>query len=278
MYRGSERLAHGDSTGAADIDEAITLLRAVARPDLAVRACVNASGAAFRAGRFADAERYVELGLRLCQDAEFFSGEYRLALTRASVRASCGRWPEAVAELGALLALRGEPGIMEPLARSLLSRLLARQGDLDEADRVLRPAEGPGTDAEIRLFGPVTIARVELSWLAGSDDDLLRPASHALAWARATANVAIEAELSRYLQRAGFSPPPVAGAPEPWSSGLGGAWRQAAARWAERNEPYEQALELASGDDPDARAEASDLLRSLGANGALAALRRADGG
>ena len=278
MYRGSERLAHGDPNGAGDIDEAISLLRASPRHDLAVRACVNASGAAYRAGRFADAERYVELGLRLSQDAEFFSGEYRLALTRASVRASLGRWADAVAEIRSLLAVRGEPGIMEPLARSLLGRLLARQGHAEEADRVLRPAEALGTDAELRLYGPVTIARVELSWLEGREDDLLRVADDVLVRARATGNTAILAELARYLQRAGFSPAPVVGAPEPWASGLRGAWHQAAAQWAARNEPYEQALELATGDDHLARAKAAEMLRSLGAHGALAAVRRADGG
>ena len=278
MYRGSERLAQGDPNGAGDIDEAISLLRASPRHDLAVRACVNASGAAYRAGRFADAERYVELGLRLSQDAEFFSGEYRLALTRASVRASLGRWADAVAEIRSLLAVRGEPGIMEPLARSLLGRLLARQGHAEEADRVLRPAEALGTDAELRLYGPVTIARVELSWLEGREDDLLRVADDVLVRARATGNTAILAELARYLQRAGFSPAPVVGAPEPWASGLRGAWHQAAAQWAARNEPYEQALELATGDDHLARAKAAEMLRSLGAHGALAAVRRADGG
>jgi DNA-binding winged helix-turn-helix (wHTH) protein/tetratricopeptide (TPR) repeat protein len=277
MYRGSERLAHGDPNGAADLDEAISLLRAFPRHDLVVRACVNASGAAYRAGRFSDAERYVELGLRLSQDAEFFSGEYRLALTRASVRASLGRWSEAVAELRSVLALRGEPGIMEPIARSLLGRLLARQGHSDEADRVLRPAEAPGTDFELRVYGPVTIARVELSWLAGGEDDLLEVADDALVRARTTGNTAILAELSRYLQRAGFSPAPVVGAPEPWASGLRGAWPHAAAQWAARNEPYEQALELATGDDDLARAKAAEMLRSLGAHGALTALRRADG-
>ena len=277
MYRGSERLARGDQNGAADIDDAISVLRSFPRHDLAVRACVNASGAAYRAGRFADAERYVELGLHLAEDTEFFSGEYRLALTRASVRASVGRWPEAVVELRGLLALRGEPGIMEPLARSLLSRLLARQGHAEEADRVLRPAEASGTEAELRLYGPVTIARVELSWLAGRDGDLLAMADDALTRATATRSTVILAELARYLQRAGFTTAPVAEAPEPWSSGLCGDWRHAAAQWGERNEPFEQALELASGDDLASRAKASDLLRSLGADGALAALRRVEG-
>ena len=274
MYRGCERLAIGDEAGAADIDHAVSLLKAFPRADLAVRACVNASGAAFRAGRFADAERYIELGFDLARDAEFFSGEYRLALTRASVRASMGRWPEAAAELEALLALHGEPGIMAPLARSLLARLFARQGRLDEGAHVLRPAEAAATSAEIRLLGPVTIARIEIDWLAGTADDLADLSARVLDVAAATANSAIQAELSRYLQRAGFTPPPVTAAPEPWATGLRGDWREAARRWAVRGEPYEQALELVAGEDPAAVATGLGLLHSLGATGTLVAVSR----
>src|SRR5262249_23932947 len=266
----------GAPTGAAAREEPTPRLRPSPGRARAGRAGVNASGAAFRAGRFADAEQYIELGLRLSQDAEFFCGDYRLSLTRASVRASLGRWPEAVAELKALLALRGEPGIMEPLARSLLARLLARQGHLEEAGEVLTSAEAPSTGTELRVHGPVTIVRVELSWLAGADEDLLALADDALTRARSTGNGAILAELSRYLQRAGCSPPPVIGAPEPWASGLRGAWRDAAAQWALRHDPYEQALELAAGDDDGARARAAELLRSLGADGALRMLQCAD--
>jgi DNA-binding winged helix-turn-helix (wHTH) protein/tetratricopeptide (TPR) repeat protein len=276
MYRGCGRLAVGDEAGAADIDDAVSILKAFPRADLAVRACVNASGAAFRAGRFADAERYIELGFHLGQDAEFFSGEYRLALTRASVRAAMGRWPEAVRELEALLATSGEPGIMAPLARSLLARLLARQGQGDEADHVLRAAEAAATRAEIRLLGPVAIARAEITWLAGTGDELPGLTREVLALAADTGNSAIQAELARYVQRAGFSPDTVTGAPEPWASGLRGAWREAAHLWARRGEPYEQALELADGDDATARATGHELLRSLGAAGALLAVGRRD--
>ena len=44
MYRGSERLATGDTTGSHELDEAIAILSASPRTDLAVRACVNAAG------------------------------------------------------------------------------------------------------------------------------------------------------------------------------------------------------------------------------------------
>jgi hypothetical protein len=270
MYRGCERLALGEEDGARDIDDAIALLATLPRIDVAVRACVNASGAAFRAGHFGDAEHYVDLGFELGRDAEFVSGEYRLALTRASVRAAGGQWTEAIAELEALLASRGEPGIMAPLARSLLARLLARQARHDDAEAILRDAEAEAPTAEVRVVGPITIARVEAAWLAGTGLDLAARARPVLELASSTANTAIGAELSRYLQRAGLDGAPVQGAPEPWASGLRGDWRESAERWAGRGEPYERALELVAGRDPRGR----ELLRALGATGTLAALDR----
>jgi tetratricopeptide (TPR) repeat protein len=274
MYRGSERLASGDNGGARDLDEAIALLTASNRTDLAVRACVNAAGAAFRASRFDVAERYVEQGLQLAKGTEFFSGEYRLSLTRASVRASGGRWREAEAELRALLAENGEPGIMEPLARCLLARLLGRQGQHEEArDLVASAASTAGSTDEARLLGPITIADVETRWLAGDDADLGGVAQRALELATATANHTIVAELSRYLRWAGVDTPDVPEAPEPWASGLRGDWRTAASLWQRRGEPYEEGLELAAGGGTSA-ARGIELLRSLGAEATLAALAR----
>ncbi len=52
-------------------------------------------------------------------------------------------------------------------------------------------------------------------------------------------------------------------------------WREAAARWAGRGEPYEQALELVSGEDASSAASGRDLLRTLGASATLAVVEHA---
>jgi tetratricopeptide (TPR) repeat protein len=270
MYLGSARLAIGDGAGADDLAHAIGILQDFPRTDLAVRACVNASGAAYRAGRFDQAERYVEHGLQLAKGTEFFSGAYRLALTRASVRVSRGQWREAESELRSLLSSDGEPGIMESFARCLLARLLARRGDDDGARElvVLARAAATGSD-ERRLVGPVAIAGVETGWLAGRSAGLVELAEPALAGAAGAADHTIAAELSRYLQWAGLEVVGVGSAPEPWASGLRGDWRAAAAQWRRRGEPYEEALELLSADEPEASARGVELLRALGAAGTI---------
>ena len=270
MYLGSARLALGDGAGADDLAQAIRILQEFPRTDLAVRACVNASGAAYRSGRFDQAERYVEHGLQLAKGTEFFSGGYRLALTRASVRVSRGQWREAESELRSLLSSDGEPGIMGPFARCLLASVLARRGEHEAARELVVLARDAATGSnERRLVGPVAIAAVETSWLAGRSDDLLELAEPALARAAGVADHTIAAELSRYLQWAGQEVPVVESAPEPWASGLRGDWRAAAGQWRRRGEPYEEALELLSGDEPEAAARGFELLRSLGAAGTM---------
>jgi hypothetical protein len=161
---------------------------------------------------------------------------------------------------------------MAPLARSVLARLLARQGRLADAGGVLAPAERAASPDEVRVLGPVVLARLELAWLSASVD-LAAVARPVLEHPAPASSTALRAELSRYLQRAGVAAGPVAGAPEPWASGLRGDWRTAASQWEGRAEPYEQALELLGGDEP-ARAAGRGLLRSLGAIAVLDAVAR----
>jgi DNA-binding winged helix-turn-helix (wHTH) protein/tetratricopeptide (TPR) repeat protein len=273
MYLGSARLATGDQGGAHDLAQAISTLQDFPRTDLAVRACVNASGAAFRSGRFDQAERYVEHGLQLAKGTEFFSGAYRLSLTRASVRVSRGQWREAESELRSLLSADGEPGIMEPLAGCLLARVLARRGEHDGAEELVARARAAATGSnERRLVGPVAIAAVESSWLAARPVDLRELAAPGLSGAAGPADRTLAAELSRYLQWAGLAARPVESPPEPWASGLRGDWQRAAAQWRRRGEPYEEALELLSGGEAEPSDRGLELLRSLGAAGTLAAL------
>ena len=193
---------------------------------------MSASGAAYRDGRPDDVERYVELGLALGRDIEFFSGNYRLELTRACAHAGRGHWGRAEDSLRSLLARPGDPGMMEPLARALLARLLARQGRADEAIESLAPARAvASTSVDVRLVGPVAAAELEVAWLAGTGAGLVEIASRAIALAHDVQHTVTSGELSRYLQRAGCAAPDVVDAPEPWASGLRGDWQTAAALW-----------------------------------------------
>ena len=270
VYLGSERIALGDERGWDDLDRAVAMLREFPHAELAIRACANGSGAAYRVGRLEEAEQFLDLGFELARDTEFESGLFRLALTRAAIRFSRGEWATARAELEALLQHNQEPGIMGPLARVVLSRLLARTGSLDESSRVLEPAlEASSGSDEMRLVGPVTIACIECAWLSGDQNlrDLAEPVLEAHGLAE---SIVSRAEITRYLQRAGESGAPLPeGSPEPWLSGLQGDWRTAAELWQARSEPYEQALELVVGGDDESVEVGLSILRSLGATATI---------
>lgn len=273
QYRGTGRIALGDDRGVADVALAVELAQLDPRDELPARACVNAAGGCLRAGRLDEAERYARLGLDRARGGEFTAGAYRLELTLQGVRLARGEWDEAEAGLRTLVDWPGEPGIMRPLAASLLVRLLARRGRHDQAADVLRPAvEHTAGSSEIALVGPVTAAELEAAWLAGQAPRMPAIAAPVLSSAIELGHRTTQGELTRYLQRAGHPvelPPDPAG---PWAPGIAGRWRDAADAWAAHGCRYERALELGLAPDTAARSEGRSELAALGASGALAVL------
>jgi hypothetical protein len=273
QYRGTGRIGLDDLGGLDDLALAVELAQLDPRDEMPTRACVNAAGGCFRAGRLADAERYVLLGLERASGGEFTAGAYRLELTLQSVRLSRGDWDEAEGALRTLVDWPGEPGIMRSLAASLLGRLLCRQGRHDDAAEVLHDAiRTTSSSSEIALVGPVTAAAVEAAWVAKHPGDMPALAAPALALAAELGHCSTRAELTRYLQRAGH---PVDAQVHlesngPWGLGLAGQWREAAVAWAARGCRYERAVDLALAPDPAARAEGRGELDALGASATLA--------
>jgi DNA-binding winged helix-turn-helix (wHTH) protein len=272
QYLGSGRLALGDERGFDDVEKAVVLAEVDPRDELPVRACVNAAGSMFRAGRLDEAERYVDLGLHRAEGGDFIAGEYRLELTRAAVQLASGRWDEAARVLDELIGRPGEQGMMRPLASSVLARLLARRGRPADAEAVLATAVADAmTSTEVRLVGPVAAAALEVAWLGGASD-VSGLVEHALAVSRDAGHRASEGELVAYLRRAGHDASMAAEPPGPWAAGLAGDHRQAASAWAALGDRYEAALELMACPASAERAAGTRQLDELGAVGPLAAL------
>ena len=273
IYRGSGRLALGDPEGADDLVEALRLAEADPRAEFYMRACVQAASSAHRDGRIEAALQYVELGLRRGRDAEFFAGEYRLQLIRASALATAGRWSESILTLRRLLAdQRADAGLMRPLAQILLARLLARRDRPAEAAALLTDAR-PEPDADIAVAGPWAIAAVETAWLVGTPEAARTHAQAASSLARAQNHQVTMAELACYCRRAGLPADPPPEPPGPWRAGLAGDWARAAEAWADHGDQYEQALELASSFEPDSVQRALHLLDELDAVAAARIVR-----
>jgi DNA-binding SARP family transcriptional activator len=262
-YLGDARLARGDPRGDQDLRRAIRLAGSDSRVETLVRCYVNAAGGAYRSGRLDDPAKYVAGGLRAAADGEFFAGQYRLRLTAAGVQASRGDWDRSIAELRALLAIPGEPGVMAALARSLLARLLARRGE-PEAAEVLAVALADRAIAD-DSFVAGRLAVVELGWLDGSLGSLSDEVRRALAIAARAGQRTVHGELRAYLGRAGIEVSGPVDAPGPWAATVAGQWQQAAEAWAVLGERYEYAVVLATAPDDDARARGLVILNGLGA-------------
>ncbi|MET0146770.1 MAG: AAA family ATPase [Ilumatobacteraceae bacterium] len=185
-----------------------------------------------------------------------------------------GRWDDAARDADDVLA-----GPSAPLARTwpfLVRGLIAlrRTGETnDDIDAAWELADRYGE--AIRLL-PAAAALVEQVWLTGIDDARLTvcrtlldaPFKAGLEWARG--------DLASWMQRLDPDLDVTAlldHVAEPFRLGLTGRHADAAARWAARSAPYEQALGLAvTGDADDARA-AVDILDGLGADAVAAKVR-----
>jgi hypothetical protein len=264
-YRGEARMSRGDLSGFEDLEQAVELAVSDPRIETRVRCLVNVAGAAFRAGRLADVERSVTTGLALADECEFFAGQYRLRLTRAAARASSGAWDAAVDELEDLLRSPGEPGLMAPMARSVLARLLARRGE-PHAGAVLAAAGADARRARSVYFtGVLEVAAAELGWLDGSLAEATPAMTDALRRMTVEGHVGVAAELTAYLRRAGV---PVAAPPDPpgpWAPTLAGRTAEAVAAWARIGERYEGAVVQTGSTDAAQRDEGLKTLVALGA-------------
>jgi tetratricopeptide (TPR) repeat protein len=267
-YRGTARLALGDVEGATDLERSVALASKQPQIEYVMRAYVNASGGAYRAGRFDQAIKYIEEARRAGEgEGEFFAGEYRIDLTEAAVLASKGEWSRAVTLLTSLWERPGEPGIMRPLAGLLLGRLLARQGEDRGAECVEEAARLAADADDIHLVGPLAAAQIEIEWLEGRQA-VPRLAEVALKSAVETGHATTYGEVVRYLQRIGARETPqqpLLSVPEPWASGLMGDVGRSAAEWKRLGERYEAAVETALDDDLAVAAGGRAELERLGA-------------
>lgn len=271
-YRGEGRMSRGDLDGFEDLERAVALAVSDPRVETRVRCLVNAAGSAFRAGRLEDVERLVATGLGLAEECEFFAGQYRLRLTRAAARASSGAWDAAVDELESLLRSPGEPGIMAPMARSILARLLARRGE-PQARAVLAAAAADRRRTQSAFVsGVLEVAAAELGWLDGSLGEAPRSTTETLRRVTAEGHAGVAAELAAYLRRAEV---PVATPPDPpgpWAPTLAGRTADAVEAWTAIGERYERAVVQSAAEDPEQRDEALRTLVSLGATATIPAL------
>lgn len=271
---GNARLKRGDLGGADELRAGIARAAAVAAHVVVMTGYVLLVEGLWNLGVLADTDRAIAEASAYAQDRDVGIYLDDIEAHGFRLRSLRGEWEAAEAGLRRIVAAAGTGGVRYSLPE--LSRLLVRRG-ADDAEAVVDRAVDHARRTESRYeLAPALMARVELAWLTGRPDDA-REAVELLAARTATPGAEWpRADLLRWRRRLAEPdlPATFAGCPPEYAAGLRGDWRTAAAAFAERGMPYEQALELADSGEVVPTLEGLRLLDDLGARPAAAVVRR----
>lgn len=273
-YRGSAQLQLGQLDGRKELEASITLARELNNHEYVMRGYYNLVEGLWRLGRYDDAADYIAQARRYGENRDFPVHSYMLDARSYRLIARSGRWPEAVAGLRAMVDGRDDPGMIGRETVPALARLLVRQGHADAGPMLAAAVEHAERSDVLEWLVPTGLAWIERAWLTGRPDEASRFADVLLDRTDRPGLSLQRGELLRYLSRLGHPNRPFPGCPPAYAAGLRGDWHTAAATWERAGNPYEQALELADSDEPEATVEALQLLLDLGAEPAAAIVRR----
>jgi DNA-binding CsgD family transcriptional regulator/tetratricopeptide (TPR) repeat protein len=243
--------------------EALELAREHGNERLTGQVYMNLGSGGGEVRRYAATERWLREGIAWHDGRDLDLGRAYLVAWLARILFEQGRWSEA-AEL--LPEVVDNTVLMARVtAGNVLGRWRIRRGEpggeevLDEVWRLI------ADQGMMQWQWPVAASRAEAAWLAvrtGEIPSLVAPVFERAfgrdqAWALG--------ELGFWLWRAGELHEAPEGAAEPFALQIDGDWRGAAAAWEEIGCPYEVAVALADGDDPDELRRAFTIFAGLGA-------------
>lgn len=225
----------------------------------------NLGSGAGEVRRYASADRWLKDAVRWCEARDLDVGATYAHAWSARSAFEQGRWGEADAALDHLMRRSIEDRPTWIVALTVQGRLRARRGD-DGAWSSLREAsELAHRTGDLQRTWPVVAGLAELSWLVdGTVNDLpvLRD-TYEVAM-RLQQSWAI-GELGFWLWQAGELDGPAEGAAEPFALEMAGDWWGAAVTWERIGCPYEAAMALGDGDEPEELRRALTILGELGA-------------
>lgn len=240
----------------------------------AARAYTNLGSCAVTARDYALGLRWLDEGIEYSQERDLDSWSLYMLGWRARAHLEQGRWSSAAEDADAVLRVPSASAVLRLPALIPLARLRALRGDpgahelLDEAAELAR-----GT-AELQRLAPIAAARAEAAFLAGDPARAAAEAGAAYALSIRQGSGWTRGELGTWLWRAGALDGTSDPLPAPYALEMSGRWREAAAHWRDLGCPYERALVLAVGGEPNAMREALDTFRELGARTAAEWLLR----
>lgn len=257
--------------GTASLERAVVLAREHGDEDHIANTCAALVFAAARRHDWAEADRWLQEGIRLCVERDLDHWHGYLLAWQARSLLERGRWDEAAQAnalamrysgrqlnrvwpllgLGLLRARRGDPG-----ARELLDEAFSLIGE----DTSQKSVAARLTSAEVAfLAGDDALARAELGTLPVAD----------------VVDRWIAGKLAIWRRRLGFPAEPTGRILEACELELAGDHRAAADVWERLESPYQAAMALVWSDDEDDLRRAHEIFLSLGAQPMAAIVARA---
>jgi DNA-binding CsgD family transcriptional regulator/tetratricopeptide (TPR) repeat protein len=272
---GAAKLRTGSAQAIQQLDESLELAKAAGLEDHAGRAFTNLILLSVRQRSFDVANRYLESGLKYCEERGLDYWRLSLLGCRARLELDEGRWTEAARSASVVLSHPRRAPVPRVLAGVVQGLVRARRGESDVwplLDAALAHAAPTG---ELQQIAPVAAARAEAAWLEGRHREVAEATDAALELALSCPAPWEIGDLASWRSRAGVSveiaPTAVA---RPFALQMSGDGAQAAELWAEIGCPYESALARGDTDDEGVLRRALDELKAMGAAPAAAIVAR----
>jgi DNA-binding CsgD family transcriptional regulator len=272
---GTVELGRGVPSGQEKLERSMALAERAGLGTDVGRAYINLAGGLGRRKRWSELDRYVGPGIEYCRERGLDAWLRCLLAAKAESELALGRWEDA-ADTAIAITSAPPDQVVGPRCDALrvLALVRARRGD-PEYGPLLEEAHQIATSVgDLQFLAPDAAMRAEVAWLEGRPRDIAQETDRAFGLALELRAPSFLGELACWRRRAGCLPEPPDEVDEPYRLQLIGEWEQAAELWRKHNCPYEAAVALADGTDPEALRRAHTELRALGAKPAAAIVAR----
>jgi DNA-binding CsgD family transcriptional regulator/tetratricopeptide (TPR) repeat protein len=271
---GTIEVVEGDArSGVAMLTESLDLARTAQLHEHAARAYVNLSSTAVAQRRHGDARHTLDEGLEYCNDRDLDSWTSYLVAIEAELHLQAGDHDLAEQRAQEVLAHPSLPGYARLGPWTTLGHVLGRRGTPGWEELIDRAVVLSDEIGEVQAIAPVAAARAELAWIAGRDAEAVELAGTSVELVETFDCRWNRGAVLRWLGRDQLPAVHREVAP-PFAAELQGAWRDAAALWAELGCPFDEALALARSGEPDALLSAVRIFERIGAHAAAARCRK----
>lgn len=210
-------------------------------------------------------ERYIGEAIEYC--TEHTQDLWRINVQAVAARWALyrGRWDDAVAYAGAVIADPRESPWTHHEALCVLALVRARRGDPGAQDALAQAAAIGVPREETFAHVDLAAAAAEIAWLERTPGDVEAATAAMLDDALEQGDQEAVDRLRFWRLLAGLDEVAPAGGSGPYAHALSGRWEEAAAEWSRRSCPYEAALARSKADTVEELRRAHAELQRLGA-------------